>query len=61
MHPVDNVGTKTGRRAISAVLEGMAADLDYAFGADCGRDENGDSIAQCMVEELNDLADRLRE
>ena len=54
--PEDNVATKIGRRAIADELEGIANDVDQVMSCNWGT-----GAAQCLVDELTDIAERLRE
>lgn len=58
--PAENVATKTGRRTIAAELDLICDNLDLAFACDTGT-PRGESPAQVLIDELQDIADRLRD
>ena len=57
----DDVSTKVGRRTIAAELEDIVYDIDKAFGVDLPPMLGGAHPAQCLMDELTDIAERLKE
>ena len=58
--PAENVATKTGRRTIASELDLICDNLDLVFSCDSGT-PRGESPAQVLIDELQDIADRLRD
>ena len=58
--PAENVATKTGRRTIANELDLICDNLDLVFACDTGT-PRGQSPAQVLIDELQDIADRLRD
>ena len=57
--PQENVATKTGRRSVGDELSEIAETVDVVFSCDLGT-PRGESPAQVLVDELEELAERLR-
>lgn len=57
----NDVATKTGRRSIAAELKNIAYDIERVFGCEVGNTYDDLHPAQCLIDELTDIAERLKE